>query len=84
MCGDLLIENSHKYFNELTKLSNLMACKIANASEGVASLYENIKVLNNRLSNYKTKYLDLYSDNKIKSIDSTKINIILESHVLHQ
>jgi|GEM_PF-404859 Alanyl-tRNA synthetase len=80
MCGDLLIENSHKYFNELTKLSNLMACKIANASEGVASLYENIKVLNNRLSNYKTKYLDLYSDNKIKSIDSTKINIILESH----
>lgn len=80
MCGELLIENAHKYYDELNVISNELASKIDNAPEAVNNLLANFKKMNNRATNYKSKYLELYSNNKIQTLDKTKINIVLESH----
>lgn len=80
ICGDLLIEKSHEYYDEISNICNLLAAKRETVSESVVNLMNTFKTTNNRLYNYKTKYLDLYSDNKIKELDNSKINIILESH----
>lgn len=80
MCGDLLIENAKKYYDELNDMGTTLTSKIENVPNSVNLLIENMKELNSRLSNYKSKYLDLYSDQKLKALDNSKINVILESH----
>lgn len=79
-CGDHLIETAHEYFDEISKVSNMLASKNSQIVEAVTNLSDSYKHANNRLNYYKTKYLELYSENKIKTLDTSKINIILESH----
>jgi len=78
--GNTLIENAHRYYNDLLSVSNLLASKIDNVPESVKNLSNNYKEINNRLYNYKTKYLELYSSQIIAGLDLSKINIVLESH----
>lgn len=80
MCGNLLVENAKKYYSELDSIGIKLTSKIENVPSGVDLLIENLKVINNRLYNYKEKYLDLYSDNKLKILDVNKVNVVLESH----
>lgn len=80
MCGDLLVEKAHQYFDELTYITNLLASKIDNANEAVDNLMNLFKKTNNKFNNYKTKYLELYSNNIIKDLDTSKVNFIYESH----
>jgi alanyl-tRNA synthetase len=80
MCGDLLVENAKKYYSELDDIGVKLTSKIENVPNSVNLLIENMKELNSKLSNYKAKYLDLYSDNKLKTLDLNKINVVLESH----
>lgn len=79
-CGDHLIEKAHEYYNEITKVSNLLASKNDQVFEAVSNLSESYKHINSKLNYYKSKYLELYSEDKIKNLDLSKINIILESH----
>ena len=79
-CGNHLIEKAHEYYDEIAKVSNLLACKNNQIVESTISLIESYKHINNRLNYYKSKYLELYSEEKIKSLDLSKINVILESH----
>ena len=58
----------------------MLASKNNQIVEAVTNLSESYKYANNRLNYYKTKYLQLYSEDKIKILDTSKINIILESH----
>lgn len=79
-CGDHLIEKAHEYFDEISEVSNILASKNNEIVNAVKNLSESYKNLNNRLNHYKNKYLELYSENKIKDLDTSKINILLESH----
>src|SRR5574344_830777 len=80
MCGDLLVENAKKYYDELNEIGTTLTSKIENVPNSVNLLIDNMKELNSRLANYKAKYLDLYSDQKLKTLDNNKINIVMESH----
>ncbi len=79
-CGNHLIEKAHEYYDAITGVSNLLASKNDQIVEAVNNLSESYKHINNRLNYYKSKYLELYSEEKIKNLDFSKINVVLESH----
>lgn len=79
-CGDHLISKAHEYFDEVSKASNLLNSKKEDMVSSLNNFILNFKKQNNRLTFYKHKYLELYSSDKLNSLDLNKINVIYEIH----